>query len=542
MDDRPERAGRDRLAGACALILRSGSRRRPRSPRARASFWISGLLLALVFGTFPEASAIRGEDWLPVTAGVDYRAYVLGGPVRVYVARMDIDQTQVIVESSIGGGGVGGGLETVSGMARRYDQSLTAWGGAWGPRGRVAVAINGSSFDPETSTPYGGLLHSGWYALRYGSLAGGSGFVWTAERDAAIRGCVENDKDRQVITRLSTGERTEFDSVNLEREDDGLILFTPQYSPETPSGEREIEAVVRVERPLGIVPLPRRVLGTLVEVRDGHGGTPILFDEVVLAGKGPFAESYLRNLSQGEALGFSQEITDLGFGCGGGGGFDWSKAYAGIGGGFVFLRNGEVHHSDDLGSDVHDPRTAVCLGDEFVYFVVVDGRKPGFSRGMTLDELALFCRDDLGASWGLNQDGGGSSAMWVDGQIVNSPSDGHERPVANGLLIMSVEPAFRSTRFSEGFRVDVQLAGDVRLGPGGNQSVIGQARPGEVVRIASTAPSLQGVFASGSFWWKVEHAGELGWIAEQSLVRPNDALGVFQLPTPPWTWSGTPSN
>ena len=58
---------------------------------------------------------------------------------------------------------------------------------------------------------------------------------------------------------------------------------------------------------------------------------------------------------------------------------------------------------------------------------------------MTMKELAkLFER--LGAEDALNLDGGGSSIMvgrQVDGSlaVLNSPSDGHPRPVANGLEV-----------------------------------------------------------------------------------------------------------
>lgn len=492
---------------------------------------VIGFLLATLLATLPSSPA-RGEEWVPVSAGVDYRLFVLPGPIRAHVARMAIAVPQAIIESSIASGELGQGFETVSDMARRYDGSVIAWGGTWGPRARVLVAINGSSLDAETGRPYGGLLHSGWYAQKYGDLAGGTGFVWTSERQAVIAGCVEHPESRQLAARLEDGGSTEIGAINRERQDDGLLLFTPQYGASTPPGKREIEAVVRVERPLAIVPLPRRVVGTVVELRDGHGGTPILFDELVLAARGPGAEGFLRSLAAGDRLGFSQEISDLGFGCKGNGGFDWSKAYAGIGGGFVFLRDGEIRTSDDAGAAVYDPRTAICLNDDEVYFVVVDGRRDELSRGMSLDELARFCRDELGATWGLNQDGGGSSAMWIDGRIVNVPSDGHERAVANGLMMVAVEPAVRSPRFGEGFEVTVQLPGEVRTGPGPFYPVLQSATPGQTATIVQTAPSLRGVFAGGSYWWKTEVAGELGFLAEQALVRPADALAWFRLPPP----------
>ena len=151
---------------------------------------------------------------------------------------------------------------------------------------------------------------------------------------------------------------------------------------------------------------------------------------------------------------------------------------------------------------------------------------------MTLDQLATFCRDDLAARWGLNQDGGGSSAMWIDGRIMNAPSDGQERGVANGLMMVAVEPALHSGRFAPGYDVTVQNDGDVRSGPGPGFAVLQTVVEGESVRIAPSGPGLPGVFVQGSYWWKAVIAGELGFIPEQSLVRGTDALAWFRLPPP----------
>lgn len=82
------------------------------------------------------------------------------------------------------------------------------------------------------------------------------------------------------------------------------------------------------------------------------------------------------------------------------------------------------------------PRTAVGLSRDrqTLWLVVVDGRSDA-SIGMTCTELATLM-DGLGAWTALNLDGGGSTAMWVSGVgVVNDPSDGSERTVANHLAV-----------------------------------------------------------------------------------------------------------
>ncbi len=88
------------------------------------------------------------------------------------------------------------------------------------------------------------------------------------------------------------------------------------------------------------------------------------------------------------------------------------------------------------------PRTAIGIDADtgHVLILVIDGRQ-SFSRGYTMVELANMMTA-LGAENALNLDGGGSSTMaghTVDGQlaVLNSPSDGHERLVPNGIGIFS---------------------------------------------------------------------------------------------------------
>ncbi|HMR49620.1 MAG TPA: phosphodiester glycosidase family protein [Arachnia sp.] len=81
------------------------------------------------------------------------------------------------------------------------------------------------------------------------------------------------------------------------------------------------------------------------------------------------------------------------------------------------------------------PRTAIGIIDSNHFlFVVVDGREKGYSRGVSMTELAQIMQD-LGATTAYNLDGGGSSELWFDGEVVNQPSNGGERATSDILYI-----------------------------------------------------------------------------------------------------------
>jgi exopolysaccharide biosynthesis protein len=87
-------------------------------------------------------------------------------------------------------------------------------------------------------------------------------------------------------------------------------------------------------------------------------------------------------------------------------------------------------------TDVRHPRTLIGVdrrGD--VWLVVIDGRQPSHSVGMTFAELITLCRR-LDLQQALNLDGGGSTTMVVKGAIVNKPSDAAgPRPVSDAILV-----------------------------------------------------------------------------------------------------------
>jgi len=87
-------------------------------------------------------------------------------------------------------------------------------------------------------------------------------------------------------------------------------------------------------------------------------------------------------------------------------------------------------------SEVYHPRTAVGITQDSrrLILLTVDGRQ-SCSRGTSHFETAILLWK-YGAWNAMNLDGGGSTTMWVDGEVVNHPSDGRERRVCGALAVL----------------------------------------------------------------------------------------------------------
>lgn len=106
----------------------------------------------------------------------------------------------------------------------------------------------------------------------------------------------------------------------------------------------------------------------------------------------------------------------------------------------ALLRDGAiaVSEDDEVGRAMaSNPRTAIgILGDGHYIFLVADGRT-GESEGLSLYELAGFMQT-LGVETAYNLDGGGSSSMVFQGNLVNTPVNGRssrERSVSDIVYI-----------------------------------------------------------------------------------------------------------
>ncbi len=117
------------------------------------------------------------------------------------------------------------------------------------------------------------------------------------------------------------------------------------------------------------------------------------------------------------------------------------RVYNAISGDRMLIQKGEI--VPGLDDKELDPRTALGINrnGRYLYIVVVDGRQPFYSQGATFLELAELLKEQ-GVAIAMSLDGGGSSALVIDGQdgspqLLNSPIDnyipGRERPVGNHL-------------------------------------------------------------------------------------------------------------
>ena len=532
--------------------------------RMKLVLWLF-IFLLISSGSISAAGSSDDYTWETVVPGIEYNKFQLPDPNNVFVVRMDRVNTGLTLESSIAQGKLAQGAETVSGMYARYDQALNFWGGStitptwgitstWGTRNQVIVAINGSYFGND-AIPQGGQVYSGWYAKRYDDWGGYTGFAWKLDRTAFIGGCVLHNPEDQLITYPSTGNTQQITHVNTARGANELVLYSPQYNTHTGTNDSGVEVLVEMSRPTMILPKPANALGYVRQIRENVGDSLIPFNSIVLSASGTAAQTLLQNVQIDSEIRVSQEITD----CPGNDPQSWTKTFAAIQGHYVFLADGGVNeYEDDPNATWPEPRTAIAYNDQYIFFIVVDGREPYHSMGMTIGQLGEFSRDVLGATWGVAEDGGGSSTMVINGFVVNntycniyscmwkyatylplvahennrtqparlanryiiSSSAGLERVVANGMLMVSVQPEEYSSTFISGDSVTTISATEMRLGPGTNYAAFTTIPAGTQGTIIDQMNDLNGVLAKSSYWWYVDMAGTSGWIPEVALAYP----------------------
>ena len=107
----------------------------------------------------------------------------------------------------------------------------------------------------------------------------------------------------------------------------------------------------------------------------------------------------------------------------------------------ALVENGEivVNTNTEVGQAMaSNPRTAIGIIDENHYIIVVSDGRTSESEGLSLYQLAEVMKS-YGAKTAYNLDGGGSSTLYFNGQVINKPTTGgnkiSERAVSDIVYI-----------------------------------------------------------------------------------------------------------
>lgn len=378
-----------------------------RRPGWRLSFLTLAWLASVSLLTLPAPlqAAATAEELR--SHSVPYRnEKVPEGPWSIHVIRMDLHNPDYELHTMLSDGVISG-MTTLSEQIKALPQEL----------GRPIAAVNGDFYE-NGSKPYRGDPRG--LQIVNGELVSG------VSEYACFWMDVEGKPHTDIVKSLfrviwPDGTGTPI-GLNEERHNDSAILYTPTMGPSTgtKTGGREIilEPVEKDGLPLRIgVKFEARVK----EVRDA--GDTALRPGILIVSLGPQLLVDAPAVKEGDVVQVSTKtIPDL------------AGTRTAIGGGPRLVVDGKPVGGWKSPTQRH-PRTAIGWNDQSLYLVLVDGRQPGLSVGMSFQELASYLIK-LGCTTAMNLDGGGSASMWAFGQIVNSPSEGQERPIANGLVVV----------------------------------------------------------------------------------------------------------
>lgn len=303
-------------------------------------------------------------------------------------------------------GGTITGRETVSSMQRALASEATA------------VGVNGDYFSFLDGHPSGMFMRDGVLAGRATSerstLGIGTDGVLRIGRIAFFGTWGIGDLPRRRL-----------DQLNRPLESGEVGLFTRGWGASTPSGRKAVDIVVTDLSSA----VPNTDLAGLVSSVSTGGGTPIPPGGAVLQATGSAAAGLEALALPG--VPFVVELILEPW---------WAQVQDAIGGGPALVRRGRLALPTTEGFTASQllpraPRTAVGqLADGRVVLLVADGRSRA-SAGLTMRQLARVMLE-RGVVTAMALDGGGSSVLAFDGQILNRPSDGRERPIGDALMLL----------------------------------------------------------------------------------------------------------
>jgi hypothetical protein len=241
---------------------------------------------------------------------------------------------------------------------------------------------------------------------------------------------------RAVVGRLSFHGEVRFgdgpalllDGINRSRQESEIVLFTPEFhrTTLTPPGGAEIV----VER------------GRIVEVREGVGSSLIPPSGVVVSVGGERFAPIRPSVRPGEPVSVDTRLVSLLPDPDG----EWDRTRDIVSAGPLLLWKGkrieepEKESISEVFVLARHPRTAAGVrADGTLVFVTVDGRQPETSVGMSIPELTDLMLE-LGCVSAMNLDGGGSTTMVIDGQVVNTPSGASPRRNGDAIIMFPRKP------------------------------------------------------------------------------------------------------
>ncbi|MER7440586.1 phosphodiester glycosidase family protein [Micromonospora avicenniae] len=304
-------------------------------------------------------------------------------------------------------------------------------------RTRAVAAVNGDFFDINNSGAAQGVgIRDG--ELIQSAVSGHQNAV--AVTSQGIGRVVEVNFDGTATLPAGPVTLTQFNNMVQAG---GVGVFTALWG--TYTRERAVAGAARVTE-------VTVVDGRVARVDPAAGSGPIPAGTTVLLGREAGADA-LAGLRPGDPVSVAWQPKPS----------DGGNLHAAVGGGNVLVRDGLVQTISDPSLA---PRTAVgfTADGRKMIMLTVDGRQVD-SRGVTQTEMGRMMAE-LGAHNALNLDGGGSSTLLAREpgaaavQVENSPSDGTERPVPNGLALYAPTGSGRLTGYW------VETASDPTAAPG----------------------------------------------------------------------------
>ncbi len=341
------------------------------------------------------------------------------GPLSIHVVKIERNRADLAFVSTIARNTVLG-LGTLTSQLRTVPESL----------GKPVTAINGDFYVVDHGSYLGdprGLQ------IINGELVSSPGDQVCFWMDANQEPHAEHVESKLSFT-WPDGSTSPL-KLNEERGARDVVLYTPRLGASTrTSGGREVVVAREGESPWLPLAAGKNYTVKVTEVRE-TGDTPTKGDRMVLS-FGP-KESRAASLTVGSILKFSTETEP-----------SVAGAKTAIGGGNIMVHQGQAVEIQVPSNGSYKyrsvfekhPRSAIGFNKTHIFLVLVDGRQPELSMGMTLADLGAYMKR-LGCDEAMNFDGGGSSTLWLDGRVVNSPCNGGEREIGNALVVVRTAAA-----------------------------------------------------------------------------------------------------